>query len=243
MIRDLARKLRPQFEAVVAANEDPVGQAYSPDFSSAARRAVKAKALGYLSALGDSQVAADLLTRYGASSNMTDQMSCLGALNDSPGALACTSSRPPWQAAHCSAGICAFYKEYHLYVSHPLEAPEKLSEGHKGYVHVVGSRARVVSQSVEGPLRLPALTHPLAPRFLAEWQRIDEVNRAAGPERQSALAAFYEQWKGDELVVLKWLGLSACSDVAGNRAAVDQLLLHPAFDIAKPNCCYAAFLG
>ena len=72
MVKDLAQKLRPQFEAVVAANEDPAGQAYSPDFSSAARRAVKAKALGYLSALGDSQVTADLLARYRASTNMTD---------------------------------------------------------------------------------------------------------------------------------------------------------------------------
>jgi len=69
------------------------------------------------------------------------------------------------------------------------------------------------------------------------------VYDASGPEREAALSEFYKQWKNDELVVLKWLGLSACSDVAGNRAAVDQLLVHPAFDITKPNCCYATYLG
>ena len=94
VVKDLALKLRPQFEAVVAANEDPTGQAYSPDFSSAARRAVKAKALGYLASLGDSKVSAGLLTRYRASSNMTDQISCLGALNDNPGGLACDTPTP-----------------------------------------------------------------------------------------------------------------------------------------------------
>ena len=62
-------------------------------------------------------------------------------------------------------------------------------------------------------------------------------------ERELALAEFYEQWKGDDLVVLKWLGLSAGANVEGNQAAVDQLLTHPAFDITKPNCCYGVFLG
>jgi hypothetical protein len=29
----------------------------------------------------------------------------------------------------------------------------------------------------------------------------------SGPERETALAEFYERWKGEPLVVLKWLGL------------------------------------
>ena len=58
-----------------------------------------------------------------------------------------------------------------------------------------------------------------------------------------ALAEFYQQWQADDLVVLKWLGLSAASNVPGNKEAVDQLILHPSFDIAKPNCCYATYLG
>jgi hypothetical protein len=33
------------------------------------------------------------------------------------------------------------------------------------------------------------------------------VPAAAGPERETALAEFYEQWKDDSLVMLKWLAL------------------------------------
>lgn len=64
--------------------------------------------------------------------------------------------------------------------------------------------------------------------------------RCTGLEREVALAEFYEQWKGDDLVVLKWLGLSAGANVPSN---VNDLLTHPAFDITKPNCCYGLFLG
>lgn len=85
-VRELARALRPHFEAVLAANDDPAGQPYSPDAHSAARRAVKGKALAYLSCLGESQVALQVLERFRKAENMTDQMSCLSALNDRPGA-------------------------------------------------------------------------------------------------------------------------------------------------------------
>lgn len=37
------------------------------------------------------------------------------------------------------------------------------------------------------------------------------------------------------LVVLKWLGLQAGSNVAGNVDAVTALLDHPAFNINNPN--------
>ena len=49
----------------------------------AARRALKNKALGYLSALGDPKVSADLLERTRSATNMTDQTSALAGLCDS----------------------------------------------------------------------------------------------------------------------------------------------------------------
>ena len=33
---------------------------------------------------------------------------------------------------------------------------------------------------------------------------------ATGAERETALAEFYEQWKDDGLVMLKWIGLQVC---------------------------------
>ena len=65
----------------------------------------------------------------------------------------------------------------------------------------------------------------------------------AGKERQIALDEFYEQWKDDSLVILKWLGIQTGSNIQGNLQNVQQLLEHPAVNISNPNTCYSTFLG
>ena len=65
----------------------------------------------------------------------------------------------------------------------------------------------------------------------------------AGKERQIALDEFYEQWKDDSLVILKWLGIQTGSNIKGNLQNVQQLLEHPAVNINNPNTCYSTFLG
>ena len=84
--KELAHALRPELEAVVTANEDPPGTAFSPEAPAAARRAAKNKALSYLSMLGDAGVTADLLKRFKGAENMTDQIAVLACLNETPGA-------------------------------------------------------------------------------------------------------------------------------------------------------------
>eukprot|EP00873_Tetraselmis_striata_P045926 jgi/Tetstr1/466190/TSEL_010749.t1 len=64
-----------------------------------------------------------------------------------------------------------------------------------------------------------------------------------GPEREALMASFYDKWEGDALVVNKWLGLQAASNVEGNLANVKALLDHPAFDIRNPNKVYALLGG
>ena len=49
------------------------------------------------------------------------------------------------------------------------------------------------------------------------------------------LAAFYEQWKTEPLVVNKWLMLSASQDQETALATVQSLMEHPAFDLKNPN--------
>ncbi|MFA9438846.1 aminopeptidase N [Uliginosibacterium sp. sgz301328] len=61
----------------------------------------------------------------------------------------------------------------------------------------------------------------------------------AVPERVTALASFYESWKGEALVVDKWLGVQATSRLAGTGAAVRALMAHEAFDIKNPNKVYS----
>jgi aminopeptidase N len=59
----LASALRPELEALVAANDDDPAAPFVFDASSAARRAAKNKALGLLSFLEDEAVTANLLKR------------------------------------------------------------------------------------------------------------------------------------------------------------------------------------
>lgn len=52
---------------------------------------------------------------------------------------------------------------------------------------------------------------------------------------QDLLAAFYEQWKGEPLVVNKWLMLSASQEQETALDTVKGLMEHPAFDLKNPN--------
>jgi aminopeptidase N len=57
----------------------------------------------------------------------------------------------------------------------------------------------------------------------------------AGPERDAALAAFYQRWQDDPLVIDKWFSLQARSSLPGTVAAVRELTRHPAFTRSNPN--------
>ena len=54
-------------------------------------------------------------------------------------------------------------------------------------------------------------------------------------ERRWALDEFYARWKHDPLVVDKWLGVQAMSELPGTLAEVQRLMGHEAFDIRNPN--------
>ena len=87
MVKQLAQQLRPQLEAIVQKNDAPADEVYSPDAKSAARRAIKNKALAYLAALGEDSVTQQVLDRFRNATNMTDKISALSALIDSEGRL------------------------------------------------------------------------------------------------------------------------------------------------------------
>ena len=57
----------------------------------------------------------------------------------------------------------------------------------------------------------------------------------AGPEREHALRAFYEQWKHDRQVVDKWLSVQAVSKLPDTLLRVKALMTHEAFSIKNPN--------
>ena len=54
-------------------------------------------------------------------------------------------------------------------------------------------------------------------------------------ERAVALARFEERWRGNPLVMDKWLALQATSPLPGTLDRVVELMSHPAFDAGNPN--------
>jgi aminopeptidase N len=54
-------------------------------------------------------------------------------------------------------------------------------------------------------------------------------------ERVDALAAFYQAWNGDPLVLDKWFAIQALSPLPDTVRAVEALKAHPDFDMRNPN--------
>lgn len=55
------------------------------------------------------------------------------------------------------------------------------------------------------------------------------------PKKDQVLDVFYEKWKGDSLVVDKWLSIQATSRLPGALATVADLTRHESFSITNPN--------
>lgn len=62
-------------------------------------------------------------------------------------------------------------------------------------------------------------------------------------ERHQALEEFYQQWKGQLLVVNKWLTLHASSTLPSTLRTVRKLVKHSAFDIKNPNNVYSLLVA
>ena len=56
-----------------------------------------------------------------------------------------------------------------------------------------------------------------------------------GPERPTALTAFYDRWRREALVLDKWLALQATSCLPGTLDVVKRLMAHEAFNLRNPN--------
>ena len=67
---------------------------------------------------------------------------------------------------------------------------------------------------------------------MAALARLSDV---AGPEREAALADFYERFKNDPLVLDKWLTIQATSTLPDTLDRVKALMGHAAFSMRNPN--------
>jgi len=61
------------------------------------------------------------------------------------------------------------------------------------------------------------------------------VNSHSPEVSPQAIERFYTQWAGDELVLDKWFGIQASSELPGTLARVKALMKHAAFSLKNPN--------
>ena len=62
-------------------------------------------------------------------------------------------------------------------------------------------------------------------------------------EREPALTEFAEKWKGNQLVLNKWLSIQASAPRDDALDVAKELMEHEAFNISVPNCIYAVLGG
>lgn len=73
----------------------------------------------------------------------------------------------------------------------------------------------------------------------AALSALANVNADSCPQREQALADFYQRWQHEALVVDKWLAVQSTSRRPDTLATVKALTSHPAFDGGNPNKIYA----
>ncbi len=72
-----------------------------------------------------------------------------------------------------------------------------------------------------------------------QFAALATLANVSGAEGEQALAAFYERWQHEALVVDKWLAVQAGSRLAGTLSRVEALTRHAAFTLKNPNKVYA----
>lgn len=68
-----------------------------------------------------------------------------------------------------------------------------------------------------------------------EFAALGTLSKIDCKEREQAITAFYEKWKHDQLVMVKWLSVQALSPLPGTLQRVEELLKDQVFDYKIPN--------
>jgi len=76
-----------------------------------------------------------------------------------------------------------------------------------------------------------------------EQAALTALSHTGGAERETALAAFYNKWADDPLVIDKWFSIQARADRAETLEEVKALLRHPAYEPGNPNRVRALVAG
>ncbi len=64
---------------------------------------------------------------------------------------------------------------------------------------------------------------------------LSAIVESKSPAKPKCLECFYQQWKGEALVIDKWFTLQASSSAEDTFSTVQALMKHPAFELTNPN--------
>ena len=87
----------------------------------------------------------------------------------------------------------------------------------------------------QGPVDLAMRQFQTADNMTDQQAALVSLVDRDGPQRTEALAAFYERWKEDPLVLDKWFGVQAVSTLPDTVDQVVRLSRHPDYHWSNPN--------
>lgn len=129
-----------------------------------------------------------------------------------------------------SADWLACYEENRLAGSYEFS---RLAMGHRRLKNLALHYLLLDSHQQHLPL---AIQHYEAANNLTDrLGALEALNSIDGPERNQILAAFYDRYQHQHLVIDKWFRIQAMAPLSSTLDRVKDLLKHPAFDLKNPN--------
>ncbi len=121
----------------------------------------------------------------------------------------------------------------------PATAQDSLGAGLRA---LANSALALLVRAEPGNAKLALEAFRGARNMTAELGALAALNRSSGPERERAMAEFYEKWKNEELVMNKWFQLQAVSPLPETLERVKRLSRDPVFDETNPNKVASLYL-
>ncbi len=114
-------------------------------------------------------------------------------------------------------------------------SPDAAPAGRRALKNVALSYLALLAGDDPAVLKLLTGQYRSADNMTDRMAALRELVDIAGPDRQAALDDFYSRFKGNGLVIDKWLALQAVSELPDTLKSVVALMSHPAFSMKNPN--------
>ncbi|HZP88506.1 MAG TPA: aminopeptidase N [Burkholderiales bacterium] len=126
---------------------------------------------------------------------------------------------------------------YQAFMTEGVYSPDAASAGQRALKNVCLSYLMELDDAAVRALCLRQFDH--ANNMTDALAALSAIANSDWTIRNDVLQRFYDKWKGEPLVVDKWLAVQASARLPDTLAAVKRLTTHPAFDLKNPNKVYA----